>query len=50
MTEDKNKTSQVCLYRSEVICLKHERSWLICPTTEVMKTKHPLLYKQKCPV
>ena len=29
MTEDKNKTSQVCLYRSEVICLKHERSWLV---------------------
>ena len=37
MTEDKNKTSQVCLYRSEVICLKHERSWLICPTTEVVR-------------
>ena len=34
---EQNKTSQVCLYRSEMICLKHERSWLTCPTTEVVR-------------
>ena len=38
MTESlKGKIPQACLYRSEMICLKHERSWLICPTTEVVR-------------